>query len=297
MNTLLLAILLAAVPEGTAATVNGDAIPLADIDAALTKYKQGNVFTAEQTRSLRRIELEAQIDELLVRQYLATHGPKSDPAEVAKQIAVLAESQKQKGRTLAEFCKQAGLTEARLKEQFDIEIRLRKLIDGNTKDDVYRKYFDANRAVFDGATVTASQIFLPVSPNAADGEWAAATQKLIQLRKDIIAGQITFAAAAKKQSLDPTAADGGVIGKLIRKDPRAEEPVLKAAFELEVNAISEPVRTIDGVSLVTITTKHSGTPVTFENVLEIVKDEYAAEAKVNLVTQLRAKAEIKVLLP
>src|SRR5436309_9245763 len=65
-----------------AATVNGEAITIAELDAILNADLVRVPLTNSQRRQLRAALLEDVIDEKLVRQFLAKNAPKVDPAEI-----------------------------------------------------------------------------------------------------------------------------------------------------------------------------------------------------------------------
>ena len=70
-----------------------------------------------------------------------------------------------------------------------------------------------------------------------------------QLRQRIVAGELTFAEAARQHSTAPTAADGGRIGFIGRRQPMPES-FSQAAFALEPGAISPCFITTFGVHLI-----------------------------------------------
>src|SRR5262245_12017689 len=94
-----------------AAVVNGETIPMAEVEAVLALRHQELVPITEAHQKLIRQEaLEVLISEKLMKQYLAKNGPPIDPDEVEKQMAALVESLKAQGRTLADFCKESWQT-------------------------------------------------------------------------------------------------------------------------------------------------------------------------------------------
>jgi parvulin-like peptidyl-prolyl isomerase len=296
MLTMMLVLALATPPDSIAATVNGAAITVAEIDAAIARTVRGTVLTAAQAQSLRRIELDDRIDHLLLVQHLDHKAIRVDTAEIDSHMKAMAQSQAKQGRSLAAYLKSIGMTESQFRNQLTAMLRVKMLIDSETTREQYREYFEKHRAYFSGATVTAAEIFLPVSAMASDGEWAAATARLAVMKSMIEAGTVSFAELAKKSSLGPTAKSGGRIGTLNRRDPRADEATLAVAFATVEKATSAPVRAADGVRLIHVTAKHDGANVNFDAVLEAVRDEYAADAQVRLVKQLRSQAEIRILL-
>jgi peptidyl-prolyl cis-trans isomerase C len=297
LSLLLAGTLSAADANPVAATVNGETILLADVDAMLSRHKPGGPLTSAQTKLLRQAVLDELIDEALMGQYLQKHWPATDAKEVENHIAALAEAQKKQGKTLKDFTRETGLTETRLRASFDAAIRWQKLVESRTNDVGFKAYFEANRPVFEGATVRLSHIVMRLSPTPTDGEIAAAKETLRLLKADIEDGRIRFADAAKKHSICPTAKSGGDLGTIGRKDGQVEESIAAAAFELPVHGISSPVRSPAGLHLLMVTQRSAGTPTTYEKSAEAVKEAYADEMRTKLLEEMRKTADLRISLP
>src|SRR3954468_11580786 len=100
-------------PEATAAaTVNGDTIALAEVDAVLKQSLPLTPLTAAQRRQMRIEVLSDMVDDLLLRQFLRKNGPKVDPAEIDAQLKAYGEKLQKEGKSLAEWLKETGQTEA-----------------------------------------------------------------------------------------------------------------------------------------------------------------------------------------
>ncbi len=110
-------------------------------------------------------------------------------------------------------------------------------------------YFQAHRREFDGSQLSVSHILL--RPRAGDGP--AALDELLKqaaaIRREIVAGEISFAEAAGKYSAGPSAKRGGQLGYIPRHGVM-DEAFSHAAFALEPGQVSEPVRTPFGVNLI-----------------------------------------------
>src|SRR5262245_48899955 len=87
----------AAAPGGDkpAAVVNGEAIPMAEVEAVLALRPQ-ELFpiTEAQQKLIRQEVVELLVSERLMKQYLAKNAPAIDPGEVDKQMSALVESLK-----------------------------------------------------------------------------------------------------------------------------------------------------------------------------------------------------------
>lgn len=286
-----------AVPN-VAATVNGEVIRLDQVDAAVRRLAvAGGPLSASQAARLRREVVQDLIDDVLVRQYLRQHGPTVEPAEVEKHFRALAAGLQKQGKSLADFYRESGQTEAQVRETWADLLRFQKYVEQQATDERLRKYHEANREVFDKTTVRVSHIVVRVGPDAPPGEWAAARQKLATVRADILAGKMTFADAARKYSLCPTAPAGGEIGEVGRRDAVVDEAFTRAAFALKVGGVSEPTDTEFGVHLIRVSDRKAGTPEPFERVADLVRECYAEDVRRGLVAQLRKQAAIQVTVP
>lgn len=278
-----------------AATVNGHAIPLAEVDALLKRVKSDAPIAAAQLSVLRRAVLDELVDEVLLKHYLSKKAVPLDSAEVEQHLHALAEVQKSLGKTLADFTRETGLSESRLRDSLATMLRWQKHVHSLAREEDYRRHFDENRDAFEGATVRASHIL--IRPGNSDGELAAATVALARLKTDLEAGTITFAAAARKHSICPTAAAGGDLGTFGRRDGLVEEEIAAAAFALPEGAISKPVRSAAGLHLVKVVKRTAGKSVRYEEVKPAVVESYAEEARQRLLVELRASADLRIALP
>ena len=124
-----------------------------------------------------------------------------------------------------------------------------------------------------------------------------AREKLTKLKADIAAGRVTFADAARRHSLDPTAPAGGDLGFFARRDAVVDPEVAQAAFAAKPGEVVGPVDTEFGPCLVHVTDRTSGKPAAFEPVAEWVKDCYADDLRTRLVAKLRKEGNVQVLVP
>jgi peptidyl-prolyl cis-trans isomerase C len=281
-----------------AATVNGEVIKLDEVDAILRRRPLvSGPISAGQLKQLRLAVTDGLVEDLLLKQYLRQHGPKVDPAEVEAHVKSLTAALAKLNKTPAEYLRELGLTEAHARDTWQTLIAWNKVVDKYATDAELRKYHAAHKAVFDGATVRAAHIVLRVGPTAPPGERQAARDKLSAVRTEILSGVITFADAARRYSVDPSASSGGDLGDLGRRDPTVDEPLLAEAFALPVGQVSQPVDTEFGVHLVRVVAKSPGTPTPFEKVAETVRDYYAEDLRQGLIAKLRKDAVIRVSVP
>jgi parvulin-like peptidyl-prolyl isomerase len=281
-----------------AATVNGEPIRLDEVDAQIKRRALLDApLTTAQVRELRQAVAQDLIDDLLVKQYMRKHGPKIDSAEIDNHLRALADVQRKQGKTLADFYRETGQTEAQVRETWTALLQFDRLVEKEATTDRLRQYYEVYKDYFDQVEVRVSHIVLRVGPNAPAGERATAREKLRKLRVEIAAGKLTFAEAAKQYSFCPSSVKGGDLGYITRRDGVADKAFSQAAFALKVGEMSEPVDTDFGVHLIRATDRKPGKPSTFESVVELVKDCYADDVRQALIEKLRKEATIQISIP
>jgi len=281
-----------------AATVNGETIRQDQVDAVIRRMRVADgPLSDSQVKRLRQEVVQDLIDDLLLRQHMRRHGPKVEPAELDKHMAALAAGLRRQGKTLAEYCRENGRTDEQVRDSWATLVQFQRYVDQQATDEKLRKYHEANRALFDRETVRVSQIVVRVGPNAPPTERAAARQKLAAVRAEVVAGKLSFADAARKHSMCPSAPKGGDLGFVGLRDPAADEAVVRAAFAQKAGEVSEPLDGEFGVHLVQATERKPGTPTAFEKVADLVRECYAEDVRQGLVGLLRQQATIQVTAP
>lgn len=284
-------------PNSAVATVNGETITLAQLDAVLKQHPIIAPLNAAQLRQLRAECASEMVDDLLLRQFLRKYGAKIEPAEVEKHFKALAESLAKQNKTITDFFREIGQTETQARETWTAMMQLSRYVKEHITEEQLRQYFAANKDHFDRVEVKASHIVLRVSKKAPDADREAARQKLRSLRAEIAAGKFTFADAARKYSLCPSAPQGGDLGFITRKGMLADEVFCAAAFKLKVGEISDVVETDSGLHLISITDRKPGTPSAFEKCVEDVRDAFTDDFRTEVTAKLRKQAQVQITLP
>lgn len=284
-------------PPGVVAVVNGRPITEAEIDPLVKANLAAARLTAAQRRQLFAAVLDDYIDDLLLKQFLAKNGPKADPAEIDAQMTALKAQLARENRTLAYYLKQTGRTEAQLREDWAAAIQLTGYVKAQVTDEQLKAYHAANKDIFDKVEVRLSHIVIRTGRNTTAAAKAAAREKLQAVRADLLAGKVTFAAAAKKFSQCPSATKGGDLGFIPRRGLPEDEPLAKAAFALPVNGLSDVVETEYGIHLLTVSERKPGTPSTIEKCIVEVLEAYTDDSRAELVAKLRKEAKIQITLP
>jgi parvulin-like peptidyl-prolyl isomerase len=166
---------------------------------------------------------------------------------------------------ITEFERQAGLTNAQLRQQLQaqgvtykqfrqharMQIEKMMMVNKEVRDKInitpaeIKAYYDANQAKFTvkKERFKLSQILIALPPNPSPAQVQAAESKAEMVRKLAVNGG-NFAALAKKYSNDSSASQGGELGYFTRG--QVLDAIQNAIDNMKVGQISEPVRTIHG---------------------------------------------------
>ena len=295
MLNLLLILMLGAEPTRPiiAATVNGEEIPLSLVDEYIRTKTAIVPASTSQSKQLRSDVLNDLIDDMLLKQFLDKNAPKVEAEEIDRQLAAFSASLSRKGRSLEDHLKETKQTEAELRASWLLTTQLDGYVRKTATDDDLKKYWAENKDQFDGTQLRASHILIRCGEKALDR--AATRNKLEVIQKDIAAGKLDFAAAAKKHSQCPSAGSGGDINWFPRKGAMVEE-FAKAAFKLKPGEMGI-VQTEFGIHLFQVTDRKPGRASTFEKCIDDVREAYADEQRPVLAAKLRKDASIKITLP
>ena len=256
-----------------AALVNGEAISNGEVQQLLDTRPPPMPLPLAQQRELRKAALNLLIDDLLIRQFLRKHAPAANPAEIDKEWDKLKDTMKTEKKTMDDFLREAQQSEAQVRADIAARIQWNAYLRTNIKDAELRSYYQANKLFFDKTFVQASHILVKADSAA---ERQKARQKLEYIRQEIVTGKIKFEDAARKYSDCPSKEKGGDVGQFPYKFI-VVEPFAQAAFALKVNDLSNIVSTEVGLHLIKVTGRVEGTPSTFEDVKETVREVYAKE--------------------
>jgi peptidyl-prolyl cis-trans isomerase C len=280
-----------------AAVVNGEAISQADLEGALRQAGPTPVQLPEAHR--RQYQLQALyflIDQVLMRQFLAKNARPIDPNEVARKLAEVEEALRKQGKTLQDACRENNQTEEQLRAGMAQHLQWHAYAREHLSDAELEAYYKEYKDLFDKVTVRVSDIFVPLPSTATESERAQARARVADLRAQVAAGKIDFAAAAKANSRGPTAETGGDLGYIPRKWV-VEEPVARAAFALQVGQLSDVVETEYGLHLVLLTDRKAGQPSDFSKIKEEVREVCIEDMYFTVLAQQRKAAKVEINLP
>ena len=128
------------------------------------------------------------VDDLLLRQFLRKNGPKVDPAEIDAQLKAFGEKLQKEGKSLADWYKETGQTEAQVREAWTSAMQLTGYVKSIATEEQLKAYFNANKDHFDRVEVKVRHIVIRVGKNMPPAERVAAKEKLEAIRAEIAAG-------------------------------------------------------------------------------------------------------------
>jgi len=232
----------------------------------------------------------------LLRRFLEQQRVQVTPEEIDAEVDKIREQASQSGQDLDTQLASAGVTMSDLRDRIRLDLAWTKYLQANASDQQLRDYFRENEAIFTGTLVKASHILIRVEPYAPQEEKEAARRKLLDLKQKIEAGELSFAEAADRDSEDPgnqETPDGGNLGYFSRRGQYIEA-FSKAAFDLKVGEISDPVETDYGYHLIQVTDRRPGEEITYETIREQVLNAFGQELRQSILEQARDQVEIEI---
>lgn len=159
------------------------------------------------------------------------------------------------------------------------------LKDINVTDDEMKDFYEKNKARFQkGESVSAKHILVKEE------------DKIKEIAEEL-KGDLTFEEAAKKYSTCPSKERGGDLGTFEKGKmvPEFEE----AAFNLEVDEVSEPVKTQFGYHLIKTTAKNEATESSFDEVKNQIAQELTVRKQNDVylakVEKLKENYDVEIL--
>ncbi|BCM93858.1 foldase protein PrsA 1 [Abditibacteriota bacterium] len=264
---------------GFAAEVNGDKIPLDDLNRIVDSIKAGDpgLQTDSPTAQKALADIKGQmLDQLISTRLLAQEAKRKKivvaPAKIDDALAKL----KTNFKTDADFqnwLQADHKTVADVKRAITDELSIRELSTQLTADitistDDVAAYYRAHPDVFKvPETVSARHIMLALNPNASPADKDAVKKRADNLLKQAKAKNANFAALAKANSDDTTSKDlGGDMGSFARGE--MIQAIEDACFNanVKVGDIVGPVTTEFGLHIIRIDAKTPESTVPLKDV-------------------------------
>jgi len=259
------------------AIVNDDQILKEDFNIQVEQVKKtleanGMSFTGKEgEKNLARIKetvLESMINDQLSLQQAAKENITVTDEELNNSVKEL-ETYYGGKEALDKYLTEQGMDRAQFEALLRDQMIISKLYEEITAnvtvtDEEVKKYFEENQSLFELSSpeIRASHILVDTEEEA---------RKILNELKN----GADFAELAKKYSKDPSKENGGDLG-FFGKNVMVEE-FEKAAFDLEVGEISEPVKTDYGYHIIKVTDKR--TELTFDDVKDYIKSNLEMQKK------------------
>ena len=158
-------------------------------------------------------------------------------------------------------------------------------------------YFEANREDFVvPEKVQVKRIFLTTGEKRSEEE---AMTLAADLRAQLVADPDRFRDLATEHSDGPFARRGGDMGYLSHEGKPGLDPVMvERAFELNVNQISQPFKSAEGINIITVVAKRERVERTFDqmkgSVLRKLKNERYSELETAFVKEVLERYPVEV---
>jgi parvulin-like peptidyl-prolyl isomerase len=267
-------------------TVNGTPIT----ENQLSIYRLLRRLPPQATAESRKADLDQLVENELMRQFLADRRAEVDPKRLAAAVKGAKEQLKREKRDPDKLVHSPSLADTLLRRELSLplswQIHLGRIVTQQTIRDEYERH----HAEFDGTEVRASQIFLKLPETADAAQVKAVEEKLARLRSEIVAGNINFADAARRESQAPSASEGGDVGWFAFRGKMPPE-ICRVAFGLKSGEVSQPFRSKFGVHLYTVTKIRPGN-LNLEDVRTSVISRLSRNLWEQFVAQAREKAQI-----
>ena len=268
----------AADSEAVAAKVADHAITVGEVSAAVrATFGDRSLDGAVQTQA------EAQTLEQLINRRLVLLA--LDRARITASGEEIAAAKK---KLSGASSKPDG---SQLAEQADWQVRWNKYLGQQITDRRLEEFFDAHRRDFDGTEVRVGHILFQGDALGNPAVRRQLVERAAQLRREIVGGETTFAAAAEKYSAGPSRSSGGDLGFIPRHE-RMVESFSKAAFALGKGEISPAIVTPFGVHLIQCTDLRPGTK-TWADVRSALAAAYAQDQFHKLADEMRPSVAIE----
>jgi peptidyl-prolyl cis-trans isomerase C len=240
------------------AIVNGSEITEKDIERSLLRFPK-ETQDHYKTEEGKKQFLEQIINFDLIYNYALDNGMKNDP----------------------EYIEQVSFIEKDILIQMGVK---NIMADVDITEEEIQKYYENNSEMFKSEeTASAKHILVDT------------LDQMEEIKTEITNG-MSFEEAAQKYSKCPSSAQGGSLGSFTRG--RMVPEFEKAAFELEVGQISEPVKTQFGYHLIKLDEKNLGEAKSLEEsrqmIVKNILNQKQNEKYISSVTELKNKYDVEL---
>lgn len=272
------------------ATVGDEQIFAAEIDELLADTPSARDATGQRRQKLAAEALEQLINRRLAYAALAKQGFAPADEQLDELVADLKERLAMQPLAFEDFLEKHRLTEPLVRRRLAWDAAWTMYLEQKVTDEALEKYFDEQRRDFDGRQLRVSHILWRIENLDDRAAVDAARAQAEELREQIKAGKLSFAAAAKKYSAGPSRRQGGDLGFIARRGQMAET-FSAAAFQLNQGEISPAVVSPFGVHLIECTDVKPGRE-TWQSQRRALAESWAREHFLKLAAAARKQAAV-----
>ncbi len=273
--------------------VSVDGVPITTASVELWMIQHH--IPAAQRVKLQTQATELLIDERLIQGFLQSRKISVPAAEIDRAVKRWDEFVMREKQDPQEMRERLGYSEDSLRAILSLPTAWQIYLNESVTPQKLNAYFEEHRREFDGTRVRASQILKKLPENATDADIEAVRAGLLELKKSIDAGSLSFTDAAREHSDAPSKTKGGDVGFFTYRGSMPTA-ITQAAFELKPGEISEPIRTPFGWHLVTVTEVEPG-QLNLEDVRTQVLAEIGQSMWNETAKRLREIAKIERTAP
>lgn len=297
------------VPEGElVAKVNGEGISKADFDSTVTrmmaKYRSNDrTLPPGIEQRIRESVLRRMIDDKVI----SLRAKKEKIVVVEAELEQQFDDHRKRFRStevFQQYLERSGSTAESMKDELRRKLLRDQVVEklsGSievTAGDV-QKYYDDNRERFARKEqIRASRILIRVNKDASDSQWKKAEERLKTVRLTATKSGADFGALAKEKSEGPEKDRNGTLGWMTRKRMPAEFD--QAAFALQADEVSQPVRTRLGWEIIKVHEKRAEEQQPLSEVQSTIERSLKArkknEKRRKVLQGLKTEAKIEQLI-
>jgi foldase protein PrsA len=249
------------------AVVAGAQLTAGEVDGFLKRVLDDRPLDPPVRRLLQAKALEQLVGQLLVNEYLRSNGRLASDDELNTRIAQLASELGSVEQTMEQYLAEQGMTAEGLAHQLRFQLSWPKYLDQMLTDENLKRHFERYQRELDGSEIHVNHLLLKPTESMPDSE--SVRQAADSIRQQLVSGELRWADAVEQHSQAATRESAGDLGWIGRFAPMPES-FSAAAFKLEPEEISQPVRTEFGWHLIRCEQWRSGTKK-YEEILPDVR--------------------------
>lgn len=253
------------------AYVSEQAITQGEVDAEILRAGRGKWPDPTVLQNLRQQILADFVVRRVYERYAADHPGFVTQADIDATIQGAAQYAKTQGTSIERVMQESGRSMEELRQQSVSQIAREKFAAQCADDARIAAFYEAHKDGFDGTLVTAKHILVQVHPFLSRPEDNdAAKAKLVEIKREIESGKLTFDQAIEQYREDPTRKASPTLPPFPRYG-RMAEPFAAAAFALAPGQITDPVRTAHGWHLIQVVTRTPGPLLTQAEINAVIR--------------------------